>query len=127
MSRLREIGKEELGVSLSESVWNQALIRVNKSSSCSRLSIIQFKVLPRLHYCNSKLSKIYPNVQDSCNQLPNSPADLKHMFWSFPQLDYWNGIFKFLSESLNLNLQPNVSLCIFGAHSDKDPDLNNKH
>ena len=60
--------EKELGVSLSESFWNQALIRVNKSSSVSRLSIIQFKVLHRVHYCNSKLSKIYPNVQDSCNR-----------------------------------------------------------
>ena len=39
--------EKELGLSLSESFWNQALIRVNKSSSCSRLSIIQFKVLHR--------------------------------------------------------------------------------
>ena len=48
------------------------------------------------------------------------------MFWSCPQLvDYWNAIF--LSESLNLILQPNAFMCIFGTHSDKDPDLNNKH
>lgn len=38
------------------------------------------------------------------------------MFWSCPALaTYWSTIFKMLSEALNINLQPNAAMAIFGT------------
>lgn len=55
---------KDLGVDISEETWNNALFRVNGTTSCTRLGLIQFKVLHRLHYSKVKLSKIYTNVDD---------------------------------------------------------------
>ena len=103
-------------MSIPDPLWNQALIRVNKSSSCAWLNLIQFKVLHRLHYSNSKLSKMY------------SPADLTHMFWTCPhRTTYWDKVLKVLSDSLSLNLIPNAWMCIFGVQGDGDKNWINKH
>ena len=38
------------------------------------------------------------------------------MFWSCPALaTYWSTIFKTLSEALNIDLQPNAAMAIFGT------------
>ena len=128
IGKIKADWEKELGMNIPHSFWKQALIRVNNSSSCARLNLIQFKVLHRLHYSNSKLSKIYSTVADSCNRCHNSPADLTHMFWSCPHLTtYWNKVLKVLADSLSLNLTPNAWMCIFGVQGDGDKTLINKH
>ena len=128
IGKIKADWEKELGMDIPDSFWKQALIRVNKSSSCARLNLIQFKVLHRLHYSNSKLSKMYSTVADSCNRCHNSPADLTHMFWSCPHLTtYWNKVLKVLADSLSLNLTPNAWMCIFGVQGDGDKTLINKH
>lgn len=52
--------EDELGKELGDN-WDCALTRVNSSSSCARLSLIQFKVLHRVHYSKAKLAEIYPS------------------------------------------------------------------
>lgn len=59
----------ELLVTLSDQFWSKALENIKLSSSCIQLNLIQFKVLHRVHYSRSKLSKIYPDmVKDKCNR-----------------------------------------------------------
>ena len=108
--------EEELGESIPDDVWNQAQTRVNGSTSCARLNLIQLKVLHRSHYSKAKLSRIYPSVDESCDRCHSSPANLTHMFWSCPQLErYWVGIFGHISQMFNINLQPNPTTAIFGV------------
>lgn len=75
----------ELGGELeSEDIWDNTLLKVNGSTSCARLSIIQFKILHRIHYSKAKLARIYPNVEANCDRCRHTPANLSHMFWLCP-------------------------------------------
>lgn len=47
--------EKELGFDIGDGVWDAALKNVHSFSICARHSLIQFKVLHRLHYCNSAL------------------------------------------------------------------------
>lgn len=47
----------ELGCKLSEETWERALDRIHSSSICLRHTIIQFKVLHRLHWSKVRLAK----------------------------------------------------------------------
>src|SRR4029434_2902021 len=99
--------------------WDHALERVNSSSSCARLALIQFKVLHRAHYSKAKLAKIYQGADASCSRCSFSPANLTNTFWSCPSLEtYWSGVFKMLSEALNITIVPNPLIAIFGVPTD---------
>lgn len=52
----------ELGVTFSDMLWEQALKEINACLSCAKLQLIQFKILHRVHYSKSRLSKIYPDM-----------------------------------------------------------------
>lgn len=112
--------ESELQLNLSDQFWEEALNAVNSSSSCARLSLIQFKVLHRLHYSKEKLSKLYPDKLDNkCNRCSQTPCNLTHMFWSCPKLsEFWRLFFKAISDILDINLNPNPHIAIFG----KPPD-----
>ena len=114
--KIRADWEDELGEVLEEDIWESALLRVNNSSTCAKLNILQFKILHHIHYSKARLAKIYPNIDASCDRCQNTPADLTHMFWSCPALaTYWSTIFKMLSEALNIDLQPNAAKAIFGT------------
>lgn len=89
----------ELQTNLSEDFWIKALGAVNSSSSCARLSLIQFKVLHRLHYSKHKLSRIFPNtIDERCSRCSQILCNLTHMFWSCSKLaHFWQSF---------LNLSP---------------------
>lgn len=111
--------EEEIGTGLSDEFWDKALRRVNGTSSCARLSLIQFKVLHRVHLSKARLAKIYPTVDGTCDRCKCALADLTHMFWSCHKLsDFWSTIFKTLSEALNLEIRPCVSIAVFGVPDD---------
>ena len=111
--------ESELQLSFSESFWEGAIGAVNSSSSCARLSLIQFKVFHRLHFVD-KLSKIYPDkFDDKCNRCSQTPCNLTHMFWACPRLsEFWLQFFKTISDILDINLTPTPHIAIFG----KPPD-----
>ena len=125
LARIRSSWEVELGVDLGE-YWEGALMRVNSSSSCARLALIQFKVLHRAHYSKAKLAEIYPGADASCSRCSFSPANLTHSFWSCPSLGtYWSGVFNILSEALNISIEPNPLIAIFGTPSEQllEPNL----
>lgn len=68
LDKIKGDWEEELGSTIDDRVWDSALTRVNNSTSCSRLNLIQFKVVHRIYFTNSKLSKIYPNITDTCKR-----------------------------------------------------------
>ena len=81
-TRLKQTWEEELGAPISDNQWDQILKLVHTSSICARHSLLQCKVIFRVHYTNARLVKIYPGISDSCNRCKQSPANHTHMFWS---------------------------------------------
>lgn len=112
--------ESELQLSFSETFWTGAIGAINSSSSCARLSLIQFKVLHRLHFSKEKLSKLYPDrFDDKCNRCGQTPCNLTHMLWACPRLsEFWHRYFKIISEILDINLTLTPHIAIFG----KPPD-----
>ena len=113
-------------MTLSDQFWSKALKNIKLSSSCMRLGLIQFKVLHRIHYSKSKLSKIYPDtVEDKCNRCSLSPCDLTHMFWTCPKLfTFWDSFFKVISEIAQIHIQPSPHVAIFGRLPDGNAATN---
>lgn len=66
-------------------------------------------------------------MNPACDRCYQTPANLLHMFWSCPHLQhYWAHIFTTLSSVINLDLQPDPLLALFGVppHGMKLPKLN---
>ena len=67
--------KSELGRKLSDEWWQRALDMVNSTSSCARLTLIQFKVLHRIHFSKAKLF----NTSYTCDRCSLSSASHTHV------------------------------------------------
>ncbi len=90
LEHLKSSWEEYLGVEITDEQWEIALKQIHRSSICARHGLIQFKVIHRLHWSKQKLSKIFPDVDPSCDRCGQVPASLAHMFWSCPKLSsYW--------------------------------------
>lgn len=100
MNSIKVKWEEEFGTDISEAVWDRAQSWVNGTSSCARLSLIQFKVLHRMHYSKVKLAQIYTDMDDICDRCRMAQGDLTHMFWACPKLrQFWTSIFDILNEA----------------------------
>ncbi len=109
----------ELGIDISEDTWDKAVERINRTSSCAWFNLIQMKVLYRIHYSKTKLAKLYPNIDETCDRCNTSKADLTHMFWSCTKLrQFWFSIFEILNSAFNLGIQPNPIMALFGVTGD---------
>ena len=87
VNKTRASWENEQQISPSDDFWEKALRAVNSSSSCARLSLIQFKVVHRIHNSKARIAKIYPgDTDDGCSRCSQTPCDLTRMFWSCPKL-----------------------------------------
>jgi len=59
LDKIRADWVEELGINISDTTWDDALCRINGSTSCAHLGLIQFKVLHLIHYSRARVSRIY--------------------------------------------------------------------
>ena len=86
---------ELLRISISDALWRKAMESVNSSSSSARLSLIQYKVLFRLHYSRDKLFKLYPDrTTVACDRCSQTPCNLTHMYWICSKLSKLAFFFK---------------------------------
>lgn len=112
----RDSWEQELGITLPDDYWQQVLRLVHSSSICARHGLLQCKVVHKVHYTNLRLSRIYPNVTDSCNRCKQSPANHSHMFCLCPRLTtFWSDVFKTLSTAYNTTILSDPLLVLFGA------------
>lgn len=120
INKIKADWEGELQLTLSDDFWEGALQAVNASSSCARLSLIQFKVLHRLHYSKAKLSRFYPDKHnDQCERCSQAPCNLAHMFWSCPRLtSFWESFFNTISKILKIDIHPSPHIAIFGRPPD---------
>lgn len=121
---IREEWEREIGVGISEEVWQSGLEDIDKQSVNTRLCLIQFKVLHRLHFSKKKLHRIFPNISPICDKCKREDADLAHSFIFCHKIQgFWCELFKVLSDILNVNLAPDPVLIILG-HSNYICSLN---
>ena len=93
--------------------------RIHTSSSCARLTLIQFKVLYRVHFSKARLSQIYSTVIDICDKCQASPCNLSHMFFSCPLVfSFWQKFFEDISKILSLTVKVCPHIAIFGCPED---------
>lgn len=81
--KIKAAWEGELGFQLSEEWWEEVVRGICSVSSCAHLGLIQFKVTQRIHFSKSRLSEIYPEVEDKCDRCMNSHCHLSHMFLGF--------------------------------------------
>ncbi len=79
LTLLRGQWKENLGTELPNEVWEKALDRIHSSLICLWHTVIQFKVLHRLHWSKVKLAKFTPIVDPMCDQCRQAPATLSQI------------------------------------------------
>lgn len=115
-SHLREAWAKELGVPLSDELWEEGLSSIQKCSINSRYRLIQFEVTHRLHYSKTKLNRIFESVSPMCDRCGRAEGSLSHLFWHCPVLDnFWSDIFNWFSKQYKINIQPDCNLAIFGS------------
>lgn len=113
---LKDTWERELGLPLDEFWWTDVLARINTTCICARMSLIQFKVVFRLHYTRARLKKLFPDADDLCIRCSHSPADHTHTFFTCPKLyAFWSSFFTTLSEVLNIQISPCPLIAIFGV------------
>ena len=108
-----------MGTDIPDNVWAAGLEHIHQCSTNARHSLIQFKILHRLHYSKERLHKIYPEVSPNCDKCLSAEDTLLHSFALCPKVQtYWINIFAVLSKILNLNLEPDPLIVIFGVSED---------
>ena len=113
---LKNIWEKELGLTLDEFWWSDVLLRINTTCICARMSLIQFKVVFRIHYTRPRLKKLFPDTDELCIRCSQSPADHTHTFFSCPKLhSFWTSFFDTLSTVFNIRMSPCPLIAIFSV------------
>lgn len=116
LDALRDAWQADL---FTDTEWSDIFSRIHSSSISARHSILQFKVAHRLHLSKARIAKMYPAMDDSCNQCKSSPATLAHTFWFCPRLSgYWSSIFDALSKIIKRPINPNPLTAIIGVQGE---------
>src|SRR4029434_305144 len=85
-AKLKNYWEQELNMEISITVWEGIMDRIHSSSINSRHSLIQFKVVHRLHFSKTRLHDIYPNISPLCDKCKQQTGTLTHQFWSCSKL-----------------------------------------
>ena len=105
VTKVKAAWEQELGLHLGDDWWDTALKKIYTSSACAHLTLIQFKVLFRVHYSKTRLSQIYPTITDDCDKCHASFCNLTHMFYSCSSLYcFWQNYFETMSKILLITI-----------------------
>lgn len=116
LTHLKSQWEEELGIMFTEDEWDSVLDRIHSSSICLRHKVIQFKIVHRLHWSKTRLSKVIPTIDLVCDRCGIATATLSHMFWSCSELTgFWRPIFTFFSDLLGVRIEPLAIIAVFGV------------
>ena len=108
--------EDELGTQIPDETWEESLQLINACSINSRHSLIQFRIIHRLHYSKSKLHKMFPDISPQCDKCNTAEANLLHCFALCPKIKtYWINVFKTLSDILNTHIEPDPILIVLGT------------
>lgn len=103
-SRIEKPRERELRIQLSKELWELAMNRIWSVTTCACLGPIHFKVLHRVHFSKTRLSEMYLEEEDKCDNRRGSPRHLSHMLFFLVYLLYCNVPCSWCkSEALTLN------------------------
>lgn len=112
---IRVAWEKEAGINLPVDLWSEISERKHSCSINSRLQLIQFKIVHRLHYPKTKLHKIYPTVSPIGDRCQGVEGTLSHYFWFCANLQSdWYDIFLWYAEAYDQTISPEMELAIFG-------------
>lgn len=107
--------ENEIGHPITKDMWDESLQQIHQCSLNARHTLIQFKVLHRLHYSKLKLNRIFPQISPICDKCLHLEANLTHTFANCIKLKhFWTDIFEITSEVINTKLDPDTKLIILG-------------
>lgn len=113
---LKHKWEEDLSEQIPDAVWQKVIRRIHTSSICQRHTVVQFKIVHRLHWSKVRLSKIRPELDPTCDRCKQAHATLLHMFWTCPKLHhFWQSIFNTLSKILMEQIDPSPLTALFGV------------
>ncbi len=106
----------ELDREISNEMWENCIKNIHDSSINARHSLIQFKVVHRLHYSPSRLQKIFPDVSSQCIKCRSEEGTLSHLFLSCHKLQsFWGSLFDFFTKAFNHPCHPDPFTVLFGV------------
>lgn len=127
LSIMKENWEKDMGTNITEDQWSDIIQRIHSSSICARHSLIQFKIVHRLHMSKTKLSKIFPGVDPICDRCKQAPGTLYHTFWSCSRMTaFWSSIFEVYSAISGLAVDPCPFIRLFGVPSEDLPLQNSQ-
>lgn len=68
LPKIEQEWENELGVQFQDHCWEKVKLHVNHSSCCSRLNLIHFKVLHRIHLKKAQWALDFPGTSEACNR-----------------------------------------------------------
>lgn len=105
----KEAWGRELNEEISDEMWENSIKNIHDSSINARHTLIQFKVVHRLHYSPSRLQKVFPGVSFQCIKCHSEEGTLSHLFLLCHKLQsFWASLFEFLTNAFShlCNLDP---------------------
>ena len=113
---LREKWQAELGLEISDEVWEDCIDNIHGSSINVRHSLIQFKIIHRLHFSPARTHKIYPNSSPLCGRCSIEEGTLSHQFILCHKLqNFWNQLFDLFGKAYNRDFPPAPLTALFGT------------
>ena len=115
-NNIKTAWEDDLGIAVSDEIWSEGLKRIHTGSINSRLQLVQFKIMHRLHYSKVKLNRMYPTVSDICDRCSTSRGTLAHSFWSCSKIaPFWHNIFSWYSRVYNITITPDPLAVLLGC------------
>uniref|UniRef100_A0A3Q3G8L9 Reverse transcriptase domain-containing protein n=1 Tax=Kryptolebias marmoratus TaxID=37003 RepID=A0A3Q3G8L9_KRYMA len=105
---------DELGIEITDEMWNSIWNSARKISICNRSWALQLKLLHRAHLAPNRVSKFKPGSSSLCPKCKIHEGNLTHCLWSCPKIQlYWVSILAEIRRIIktNIDLDP-VSLLL---------------
>uniref|UniRef100_H2ZY53 Reverse transcriptase zinc-binding domain-containing protein n=1 Tax=Latimeria chalumnae TaxID=7897 RepID=H2ZY53_LATCH len=119
----RKVWEGELGFSLLEEEWGEAMASTLSSSTDLRSRLVQFKIVNRIYWTPAKLSAAKLASSDKCWRCGSEKGTLLHMIWGCVELKgFWALICQFLKDLVGLDVGNKPLACVLGVGV-RDPKL----
>ena len=121
------VWERELGVEITEGMWDDIWDNARKITVCNRTRAMQLKILHRAHVAPSRLSKYRKDVSPLCLKCKTEVGDLTHCYWSCVKIQkYWSDILFEIQKVLEKRLELDPVSLLLGLPSDHVTDMYQK-
>ena len=110
--------ERELGVVITEEMWEDIWDNARKITVCNRTRAMQLKILQRAHVAPNRLSKYRKDVSPFCLKCKTGVGDLTHCFWSCAKIqNYWRDVLFEIQKVLKRELELDPVSLLLGLPS----------